>query len=77
MGQVAITLSYTEVKKNRQTGGTGLYMNFSIIFTEINFYSETSILLQIIMNKSYGNLDKNHNLTDRVGSLPILNLKHE
>ena len=29
------------------TGGTGLNMNYSIIFTEIN-YPETSILLQII-----------------------------
>ena len=30
------------------TDGTGLYMNYSIIFTEISFYPETSILLQII-----------------------------
>ena len=29
-------------------GGTGLYINYSIIFTEISFYPETSILLQII-----------------------------
>ena len=27
---------------------TGLYMNFSIIFAEISFYPEASILLQII-----------------------------
>ena len=33
---------------DRLTGGTGLYMNYSIIFTEISFYMETSILLQII-----------------------------
>ena len=32
----------------RLTGGTGLYMNYSIILTEISFYPETSILLQII-----------------------------
>ena len=30
------------------TGGTALNRNYSIIFTEISFYSETSILLQII-----------------------------
>ena len=30
------------------TGGTGLNMNYSIIFTEISLYPETSILLQII-----------------------------
>ena len=30
------------------TGGTGLYMNYSIIFTETCFYPENSILLQII-----------------------------
>ena len=30
------------------TGGTGLNMNYSIVFTEISFYPETSILLQII-----------------------------
>ena len=35
-------------KQARLTGGTGLYMNYSIIFTEISFYPETSILLQII-----------------------------
>ena len=33
---------------DRLAGGTGLYMNYSIIFTEITFYPETSILLQII-----------------------------
>ena len=31
-----------------RTGGTGLYMNCSIIFTEISFYPETPILSQII-----------------------------
>ena len=30
------------------TGGTGLNTNYSIIFTEISFYPETSIVLQII-----------------------------
>ena len=35
-------------RQDRLTGGTGLYMNYSIIFTEISFYPETSILLQII-----------------------------
>ena len=31
-------------------------MNYSIIFTEISFSQETSILLQIITNNSYDNL---------------------
>ena len=35
-------------RQDRLTGSTGLYMNYSIIFTEISFYPETSILLQII-----------------------------
>ena len=35
-------------RQARLTGGTGLYMNYSIIFTQISFYPETSILLQII-----------------------------
>ena len=35
-------------RQDRLTGGTGLYMNYSITFTEISFYPETSILLQII-----------------------------
>ena len=35
-------------RQARLTGGTGLYMNYSIIFTEICFYPETSILLQIV-----------------------------
>ena len=35
-------------RQDRLTGGTGLYINYSIIFTEISFYPETSILLQII-----------------------------
>ena len=36
-------------RQDRLTGGTGLYMNYSIILTEIiSFYPETSILLQII-----------------------------
>ena len=35
-------------RQDRLTGGTGLYKNYSISFTEISFYPETSILLQII-----------------------------
>ena len=38
-------------------------------FTEVSFFSEISILLQIIMNNSY---DIFH-MTERVSSLPILN----
>ena len=38
----------TPQRQARLTGSTGLYMNYSIIFTEISFYPETSILLQII-----------------------------
>ena len=38
----------TTQRQARLTGGTGLYMNYSIIFTEISFYPESSILLQII-----------------------------
>ena len=34
----------TPQRQARLTGGTGLYMNYSIIFTEISFYLETSIL---------------------------------
>ena len=40
----------TPQRQARLTGGTGLYMNYSIIFTEISYYPETSILLQIIHN---------------------------
>ena len=29
-------------RQDRLTGGTGLYMNYSIIYTEISFYPETS-----------------------------------
>ena len=35
-------------RQDRLTGGTGLNTNYSIIFTEISFYPETSIVLQII-----------------------------
>ena len=35
----------TPQRQGRLTGGTGLYMNYSIIFTEISFFPETSILL--------------------------------
>ena len=38
----------TPQRQARLIGGTGLYMNYSIILTEISFYPETSILLQII-----------------------------
>ena len=53
-------------KKKRMTVGTGVYMNHSIIFTEISFYPETSILLQIVMNNSYDISDMNQNLTEKV-----------
>ena len=36
------------LRQDDLTGGTGLNMNYSIIFTEISFYPETSILLQMI-----------------------------
>ena len=39
------------------TGGVGLNMNYSIIFTEISSYPETSILLQIIRIIHMINLD--------------------
>ena len=38
----------TPQRQARMTGGTGLHMNNSIIFTEISFYPEILILLQII-----------------------------
>ena len=38
----------TPQRQARLIGSTGLYMNYSIIFTEISSYPETSILLQII-----------------------------
>ena len=50
----------------------GLNMNYSIMFTEISFYPETSILLQVITNNSYDNLDYARIRQKRVGSLPIL-----
>ena len=49
--EAKLILNVTRPKPQRQdgpTGGTGLNMNYSIIFREISFYSETSILLQII-----------------------------
>ena len=54
------------------TGGKGLNMNYSIIFTEISLYPETSILLQIITNNSYDNSDESRIPQIRVGSLPVL-----
>ena len=48
----AISLSPSRrTKPQRQdglTGGTGFNMNYSIILTEISFYPESSILLQIV-----------------------------
>ena len=35
-------------RQDRLTGSTGLYTIHSIIFTEISFYPETSILSQIV-----------------------------
>ena len=35
-------------RQDRLTGSTGLYMNYSIIFIEISFYPEISILSQIV-----------------------------
>ena len=40
----------TPQRQARLTGGTGLYMNYSIIFTEISFYTETN---SNISNNSY------------------------
>ena len=54
------------------TGGKGLNMNYLVIFTEIRFYPETSVLLQIIANNSYDNLDYARIRQRRVGSLPVL-----
>ena len=49
---VAISLIwYYWFKPQRQdwlTGDKGLYINHSLIFTEISFYPETPILLQLI-----------------------------
>ena len=61
-------------RQARLTGGTGLYMNYSIIFTEISFYTETSILLQIIgiIYMTFPELCQN--LTDKGGRLPGLAL---
>ena len=48
----AISLSPSRrTKPQRQdglTGGTGFNINYSIILTEISFYPESSILLQIV-----------------------------
>ena len=58
----------------RLKGSVGLNMNYSIIFTEISFYPETSILLQIIqiIHYSYDNLVYATIRQRRVDSLPIL-----
>ena len=42
------------------------------IFTEISFFSET---VNSVTNNSYNILDINQNLTESMGSLPILNSK--
>ena len=47
-------------------------MNYSIILTEISFYPEMSILLQIYMNNSYDNLDYARIQQKRDGSMPVL-----
>ena len=55
-------------RQDRLTGSSGLYMNYSMIFTEISFYPETSFLLQIIriIHMTF------RNLTDKGGRLPGL-----
>ena len=68
-------LSSTHQTKKKRWTGSGLYIKYSIIFTENSFSPETSILLQLITNNSYGILDMNRNLTARAGSPPILNPK--
>ena len=62
----------TPQRQARLTGGTGLYMNYSIIFTEISFYPETSILLQIIRIIYMTFQELCQNLTDKGGRLPGL-----
>ena len=47
-------------------------MNYAIIFTEISFYPEIAIVLQIIMNNSYDISDESRIRQIRVGSLPVL-----
>ena len=64
----------TPQRQARLTGGTGLYMNYSIIFTEISFYPETSILLQIIRIIYMTFPELCQNLTDKGGRLPGLAL---
>ena len=64
----------TPQRQARLTGGTGLYMNYSIIFTEISFYPETSILLQIIRIIYMRFPELCQNLTDKGGRLPGLAL---
>ena len=49
-----------------------MYMNYSILFTKICFYPETSILLQIITNNSYDNSDESRIQQIREGSMPVL-----
>ena len=49
-------------------------MNYSIIFTEISFYPETSILLQIIRIIYMTFPELCQNLTDKGGRLPGLAL---
>ena len=44
-----------------------MYTNYSIIFTEISFFSEISILLQKITNNSYDISDMNKNFNRKGG----------
>ena len=61
----------TPQRQARLTGGTGLYMNYSIIFTEISFYPKTLILFQIIriIHMTFQIIPE---LTDKGGRLPGL-----
>ena len=49
-------------------------MSYSVIFTEITFYPESSILLQIL-RITHDISDRIQNLTGRVGSKPIMKSK--
>ena len=59
-------------KQDGLRGSTGLYMSYSIIFTEISFYPETSILLQIIQIIHMTFWINNQDPTHKGGHLPVL-----
>ena len=61
----------SHVSLRDRTGCTGLYVNYSIIFTEISFYPETSILLQMI-RIIHMHIGLYQNLTDKGGRLSVL-----